>query len=124
MLWENAETPELILIATGSEVSLALQAGRELAGEGRRVRVVSLPSWELFDGQPPEYRDSVLPPSVTARIAIEAGRSLGWERYTGLSGRVIGMDSFGVSGPGPAVFVKFGFSVEAIVSVAREVLAT
>jgi len=124
VLWENAETPELILIATGSEVSLALQAGRELAGEGRRVRVVSLPSWELFDGQPPEYRDSVLPPSVTARIAIEAGRSLGWERYTGLSGRVIGMDSFGVSGPGPAVFVKFGFSVEAIVSVAREVLAT
>lgn len=123
VLWESAETPELILMATGSEVALALQAGRKLADEGRRVRVVSLPSWELFDRQPSEYRNSVLPPSVTTRIAIEAGRSLGWERYTGLSGRVIGMDSFGASGPGPAVFAHFGFSVEAIVTVAREVLA-
>ncbi len=85
ILWESAPNPELILIATGSEVSLTLTAARKLAENGTKVRVVSLPSWEIFDRQPQEYRDSVLPPAITARISVEAGIRLGWEHYVGLS---------------------------------------
>jgi len=123
ILWQSSESPELILIATGSEVSLALAAAKKLADEGRAVRVVSLPSWDLFECQPDEVKDAVLPPSVTARIAIEAGRDLGWERYVGTAGKVIGMNRFGESGPGAKVFAMFGFTVDAVVRTARELIA-
>jgi transketolase len=97
VLWESSNgTPEAILIGTGSETHIALDAGMQLADEGVKVRVVSLPSWELFDRQPEDYRASVLPPEVIIRVAVEAGRSLGWEHYVGLYGAVIGMDRFGM----------------------------
>jgi len=122
VLWDSSEAPELILIAAGSEVHLALAAARHLTDDGRRVRVVSLPSWELFEAQSDAYRSSVLPETVTARIAIEAGRGLGWERYAGSRGRVIAVDRFGLSAPGSEVFARCGITVEAILEAARELL--
>ena len=122
ILWESAPNPELLLIATGSEVSLTLTAGRKLAENGTKVRIVSLPSWEIFDCQPQEYRDSVLPPRITARVSIEAGIRLGWEHYVGLTGKIIGMDSFGASAPGPVLYEKFGFTVDKIIAAAEELL--
>lgn len=111
--------PEVILIATGSEVALAVDAYERLVAEGIRARVVSLPSWELFDAQPPQYRDEVLPPNVTARVAIEQASTLGWDRYVGPNGAVIGMDTFGASAPLKALQTKFGFTPEAVVAAAR-----
>jgi transketolase len=105
-------TPELILIATGSEVSLALSAREELHAKKIRTRVVSLPSWELFDEQTRDYRDSVLPPLVKARLAIEAGSPMGWRSYTGDGGDVIGVERFGASAPGPVVLREYGFTVK------------
>jgi transketolase len=122
VLWESAPNPELILIATGSEVCLTLTAGRKLAENGTKVRVVSLPCWEIFDRQSQEYRDSILPPAITARIAVEAGIKLGWEHYTGLQGKIIGMETFGASAPGPVLYEKFGFTVGNIMAVAKELL--
>jgi transketolase len=122
ILWESSANPELILIATGSEVSMTLTAARKLAAEDINVRVVSLPSWEIFDRHPQEYRHSVLPPGITARISIEAGIKLGWEHYVGLSGKIIGMDSFGASAPGPVLYEKFGFTVDKIIAAAEELL--
>jgi transketolase len=122
ILWESSANPELILIATGSEVSMTLTAARKLASEDINVRVVSLPSWEIFDRHPQEYRHSVLPPGITARISIEAGIKLGWEHYVGLSGKIIGMDSFGASAPGPVLYEKFGFTVDKIIAAAEELL--
>ena len=122
ILWESAPNPDLILIATGSEVSITLDAARKLAENGTKVRVVSLPSWEIFDRQPQEYRDSVLTPRITARISIEAGIKLGWEHYTGLQGKIIGMNSFGASAPGPVLYEKFGFTVAKIIEAAKELL--
>jgi transketolase len=120
VLWQSAQgMPEVILIGTGSEVSVALDAGRRLAGEGVNVRVVSMPSWELFDGQPAEYREAVLPGSVEARVAVEAGIRLGWEHYVGLKGRVVGMDGFGASAPAEVVFQQFGITVDAVLEAAR-----
>jgi len=115
--------PELILIATGSEVSLALAAHRQLSGEGVRSRVVSMPSWELFEAQPVEYRHSVLPPAVGARVSVEAGSPFGWERYVGPTGAIIGVDHFGASAPGPVVMAQYGFTVEHLVATAKGVLA-
>lgn len=115
--------PELILIASGSEVSLAVEAYERLVKEGVRARVVSMPSWDIFEHQTPEYRDSVLPPNVKARVAIEQGSTLGWERYIGESGRVIGMHTFGASAPLKELQKKFGFEPDRVVSVAKEVLA-
>ena len=115
--------PELILIATGSEVSLALDAHRQLAGEGIRTRVVSMPSWELFEAQTPEYRQAVLPPAVQARVSVEAGSPFGWERYVGAGGAIIGVDRFGTSAPGPEVMARYGFTVEHVVATARAALA-
>ena len=115
--------PELILIATGSEVSLALAAHRQLSREGVRSRVVSMPSWELFEAQPVEYRHSVLPPAVGARVSVEAGSPFGWERYVGPTGAIIGVDHFGASGPGPVVMAHYGFTVEHLVATAKGVLA-
>jgi len=114
--------PEVILIASGSEVSLAVQAHEKLVVEGIRSRVVSMPSWEIFDHQPQEYRDSVLPPSVTARVAVEQGSTFGWERYVGLSGRVIGMKTFGASAPLKELQRKFGFEPEQVAAAAKDLL--
>ncbi len=117
------KNPEVILIASGSEVSLAVQAFEKLSADGIRARVVSMPSWDIFDHQPKEYRDSVLPPQVRARLAVEQGSTLGWERYVGESGRVIGMKTFGASAPLKELQQKFGFEPERVVTVAKELLA-
>jgi transketolase len=118
----DAPDPELIIIATGSEVYISVAAAQMLNAEGQRVRVVNLPSWELFDAQPQEYRDSVLPPAVTKRLAVEAGVSLGWERYVGPEGRVKGFDRFGVSAPWKKIAEHFGFTAEGVAGLAREML--
>ncbi|HDS05863.1 MAG TPA: transketolase, partial [Deltaproteobacteria bacterium] len=122
ILWESSSEPEIIFIATGSEVSMTLAAAQKLAQEGKKVRVVSLPSWEIFDKQPRDYRVKVLPPRVTARIAVEAGISLGWEHYLGLDGKIIGMETFGASAPGPVLYEKFGFTVDNLIVKAKELL--
>ena len=122
ILWESAPNPDLILIATGSEVAMTLEAARKLAEENIKVRVVSLPSWEIFDRQKQEYRHSVLPPQVFARIAVEAGIKLGWEHYVGLKGKIIGMESFGASAPGPVLYEKFGFTAARIIATAKKLL--
>ena len=111
--------PELILMASGSEVGLIYQAGKQLADEGFNVRVVSFPSWELFEGQDEAYRESVLPKKVQARVAVEAGAGLGWERY---ASSVICMEGFGASAPAKVLFEKFGFTVANVIAKAREVL--
>ena len=115
--------PELILIATGSEVSLALAAHAQLCTDGVRSRVVSMPSWELFAEQTDEYRNTVLPPAVRARVSVEAGSPFGWERYVGQEGAIIGVDRFGASAPGPVVMAHYGFTVEHVIAVARAVLS-
>ena len=114
--------PEVILIATGSEVVLAVQAHEALLAQGIRSRVVSMPSWDIFDDQPQEYQDSVLPPAVKARVAIEQASTFGWERYTGAQGRVIGMKTFGASAPLKELQRKFGFEPDRVVATAKEVL--
>src|SRR5215475_3048076 len=112
--------PEVILIASGSEVSLAVEAHEKLVAEGIRSRVVSMPSWDIFDHQTPEYRDKVLPPAVKARVAIKQASTLGWERYVGSSGSIIGMKTFGASAPLKELQVKFGFEPDRIVEVVKE----
>ena len=114
--------PDVILIATGSELSLAVQAHETLTAEGIKSRVVSMPSWELFDHQPKEYRDSVLPPGVKARVAIEGASTFGWDRYVGDAGKVVGMRTFGASAPLKELLKRFGFHPENILAVAKEVL--
>ncbi|MCG5534845.1 transketolase [Ectothiorhodospira mobilis] len=115
-------TPEAILIATGSEVALAMEAAEALAGKGRRVRVVSMPSVDVFEAQDADYRDAVLPPSVRARVAVETGATAGWYKYVGLEGRVVGMDRFGESAPGGALMEYFGFTVDHVTRAVEEVL--
>jgi transketolase len=114
--------PEVILIASGSEVSLAVQAHNQLLAEGCRSRVVSMPSWDLFEHQPRDYRDGVLPPRVRARVALEQGSVLGWERYVGEAGRVIGMQTFGASAPLKELQRKFGFEPDRVTAAAKELL--
>jgi transketolase len=114
--------PEVILIATGSEVSVAIDAHEKLLAEGIRSRVVSIPSWDIFEHQSQQYRDSVLPPNVTARVAIEQASTFGWERYIGLAGRAIGMHTFGASAPLKELQRKFGFEPDRVVAVAKELL--
>jgi transketolase len=114
--------PDVVLIATGSEVTLAVEARAELAGEGIRARVVSMPCSELFDRQPQEYRDSVLPPAITARVAIEQASALGWHRYVGDGGAIVAMNTFGASAPLKELVVKFGFTPDAVSETARAVL--
>ncbi len=115
--------PEVLLLASGSEVALCLDARERLAGEGVRARVVSLPSWELFERQDRAYRESVLPSAVTARVAVEQASTLGWERYVGATGAIIGMETFGTSAPLKDVQRKFGFTPDRVADVAREQLA-
>jgi transketolase len=114
--------PQVILIASGSEVSLALSAYETLVAEGIRSRVVSMPSWDIFDGQSQEYRDLVLPPEVTARVAVEQASTFGWERYVGCRGRVIGMKTFGASAPLKELQRKFGFEPHGVVAAAKALL--
>ncbi len=116
------KNPEVILIATGSEVSLAVEAHEKLLAEGIRSRVVSMPSWDLFEHQPQAYRDGVLPPNVKARVAVEQASTFGWERYVGTEGRVIGMKTFGASAPLKELQKKFGFEPDQVVSVAKDLL--
>ncbi len=110
----------MILIATGSEVSLALEAREQLQKDGITTRVVSMPCTELFEEQPQDYRDSVLPPSITARLAIEAGVRQGWDRYVGPKGDVICLDRFGASAPGDVAMKNLGFTVDNVVTRARD----
>ncbi len=114
--------PEVILIATGSEVSVAVAAHEALLASGIRSRVVSMPSWDIFEQQPQDYRDRVLPPTVTARVAIEQASTFGWERYVGTTGRVVGMHTFGASAPLKALQQHFGFEPENVVAIAKELL--
>ncbi len=114
--------PQVILIASGSEVGLAVQVHEKLIAEGIRSRVVSMPSWDIFDHQTKEYRDSVLPPSVPERVAVEQASTFGWERYVGTSGRIIGMNTFGASAPLKELQKKFGFEPEQVAAAARELL--
>jgi transketolase len=115
----NGTEPEVILIATGTEVGLAVGAFEQLETEGVHARVVSMPSWELFERQPVEYRHQVLPPDVTARVAVEQASTFGWERYVGLSGQVVGMTTFGASAPLKDLQTKFGFTPDALVAAAK-----
>ncbi|MHB1890622.1 MAG: transketolase-like TK C-terminal-containing protein, partial [Acidimicrobiales bacterium] len=115
--------PEVIIIATGSEVSLAVAAYEELSAEGAAVRVLSMPSCELFDRQPAAYRDSVLPPEVRARVAVEEASSLGWHRYVGSEGAVIAMHTFGASAPLEDLQTKFGFTPDKVADAARHQIA-
>jgi transketolase len=113
--------PDLILIGTGSELQLAVGAAEALARDGITARVVSLPCWELFEQQDQAYRDEVLPPAVRKRVSIEAGVSLGWERWVGDEGAIVGLDHFGASAPAGTVFKEFGFTIERVTDVARQV---
>lgn len=122
VLKDCAGTPDLLLIATGSEVDLAVQAADQLTAAGHQVRVVSMPCAERFDKQPADYREAVLPKAVRARVAIEAGIAGYWQRYTGLDGAVVGMTTFGESAPAELLFKEFGFTVEHVVEVANQVM--
>ncbi len=110
----------MLLIATGSEVSLCIAAYEHLAADGVRARVVSMPSWELFEQQSAAYRDSVLPPDVHARIAVEQASTFGWERYAGRNGAILGMRTFGASAPLRELQKKFGFTPDRLVAAARQ----
>ena len=122
VLWESGDSPQVIIIATGSEVHIALQAGNVLASEGVNARVVSMPSWELFEAQPREYRDHVLPPGNRTRLSVEAGATNGWARYVGLDGASIGMSTYGASAPGGVLFERFGFTAERVADEARRLV--
>jgi transketolase len=119
VLCEASAPPRLILLATGSEVHLALAARTRLEAEGVPTRVVSMPSWEIFKEQPASYRDEVLPPSIKPRVSIEAGTTFGWERWVGDGGASIGIDHFGASAPAEILFEKFGLTVENVVTTAK-----
>ncbi|MBK5247480.1 MAG: transketolase, partial [Peptostreptococcaceae bacterium] len=119
---ETKTIPDIILMASGSELKLVIEAAATLAQEGIVARVVSVPSFELFDEQEETYKEEVLPSSVTARIAVEAGSSFGWHRFTGLKGRVIGLDRYGASGKAESLFEAFGFTAENVISVSKEIL--
>lgn len=120
VLWEASASPDVIIIGTGSEVHIALEAGKMLQEKGIGARVVSMPSWELFEAQSEEYRREVLPANITRRISIEAGSQLGWDRYVGSEGVIIGMDRFGASAPQKVVYEKFGFTTQHIVDEAQK----
>jgi transketolase len=115
--------PRIILIGTGSEVTLCMEAYEKLKADGIQARVVSMPSWDLFERQDAAYRESVLPSSITARVSVEEGSVFGWERYVGTKGRIIGMRTFGASAPAKDLQKKFGFTTDAVIAAARDVLA-
>ena len=115
-------TPDLILIGTGSETQLCVKAAEQLRGEGKKVRVVSMPSWEMFEEQDASYRESVLPKAVTKRISVEAGTSFGWCKYTTSEGVSVSIDTFGASAPGPVCMENFGFTVDNVLAKAKALL--
>jgi transketolase len=123
ILFDSAKgTPEAIILATGSEVAPAVEAAKLLGKEGRKVRVVSMPSTDVFDAQDTAYRQSVLPEAIGSRVAVEAGVSDGWYKYVGLKGKIIGIDRFGESAPADELFTYFGFTVDNIANTVRETL--
>jgi len=119
---DSEGTPELILIGTGSELSLCVTAAEKLTSEGKKVRVVSMPCWEMFEAQDAAYKESVLPSSVTKRVSVEAAASFGWHKYVGMEGDCVSIDTFGASAPGGVCMEKFGFSVENVLATAKKVL--
>jgi transketolase len=125
VLWQADKTkrPDLIIIATGSEVAAALEAAKSLLEQGVRARVVSMPCWELFELQSEEYRESVLPSEVSARLSVEAGISLGWQRWVGSRGASVAIDHFGASAPGDELMERFGFTAENVAAQAQALLA-
>ncbi|OIO20501.1 MAG: hypothetical protein AUJ54_05420 [Ignavibacteria bacterium CG1_02_37_35] len=119
---KDADKPEIILMASGSEVELILKAAEKLESEGKKVRVVSFPSWELFEMQTEEYKNSILPKEVKARVAIEAGVAQGWHKYTGDGGKVISIEKFGASAPYEILYEKYGITVENILQTSKVLL--
>ena len=115
--------PDVILIGTGSEVSLCVEAAEKLKSENIQARVVSMPSWELFEKQDQSYKESVLPAGITARVSVEMSNPLGWERYVGLKGQMVGMHSFGASAPWKDLQKHFGFTPDVVVAAARKTIA-
>src|SRR5262249_40971167 len=115
--------PDVLLLATGSEVQLCTGAYEQLKKDGVKARVVSMPSWDIFEHQPPEYRERVIPAAVTARVAVEQASTFGWNEYVGTTGTVVGMRTFGASAPLKELQKKFGFTVEQVVAAARAQLA-
>jgi transketolase len=116
------DKPDVLLLATGSEVSVVLDAYNKLTAEGIKARVVNMPCWELFEKQSKEYRDSVIPPDVKARVGVEAGVELGWHKWLGEKGAFVGMSSFGASAPGKVCFEKFGITTDAVAAAAKKLL--
>jgi transketolase len=116
--------PEVILMGTGSEVSLCITAYEQLTNDGTKARVVSMPSWDIFEKQGEDYKKQVLPPAVKARVSVEAASTFGWSQYVGPTGRMIGMHSFGASAPIKDVLKKFGFTPEKVVEAARQAIAS
>jgi len=116
-------TPEIILMASGSEVSITLKASEKLKAEGIKIRVVSFPSWELFEQQTEEYKESVIPANVKSRISVEAGIKMGWEKYVGDNGESISVEKFGSSAPVDIVMEKYGFTADHVYEVAKNVIA-
>ena len=114
--------PQALVIATGSEVEIALEAQKRLSGEGIRCRVVSMPCWDLFDAQSAEYRESVLPAAISARVSIEAGTTIGWTRYLGGAGVAIGVDHYGASAPGEVIYEKLGLVPDAVTAAVKRLL--
>jgi transketolase len=123
VLADTGGQPDVILIGTGSEVSLCVDAFEKLKAESVKARVVSMPSWELFERQDAAYKESVLPAAVKARVAVEMGSTFGWERHTGPTGRIVGMRSFGASAPLKDLLKRFGFTVDAVMAAAKETIA-
>ncbi|NJK82329.1 MAG: transketolase, partial [Chloroflexaceae bacterium] len=119
---EPGTTPDVILMATGSEVEIVLEAAQVLAAENIRARVVSMPAWELFEAQDAAYRESVLPAAVTARVSIEAASPFGWERYVGTQGTVIGINHFGASAPYKTIYEQFGLTAQRVAEAARQLV--
>ena len=122
VLWESGDSPQVVIMATGSEVHIALEAGLALESEGIAARVVSMPSWEVFDEQPKEYRDSVLPPALRARVSVEAGTTKGWERYVGLDGASVGMSGYGASAPAAVLYENFDITAKRVAEEARKLV--
>ena len=122
ILWESGDSPQVVIMATGSEVHIPLEAGLARESEGIAARVVSMPSWEVFDEQPKEYRDSVLPPTLRARVSVEAGTTKGWERYVGLDGASVGMSGYGASAPAAVLYENFDITAKRVAEEARKLV--
>ncbi|MCK7526198.1 MAG: hypothetical protein MZV64_55635 [Ignavibacteriales bacterium] len=119
---DSDKTPDLLLIATGSEVSLSLKAAEQLEAEGKNVRVISFPSWEIFEQQSDEYKKQIFPVEIKARVSVEMGIGMGWQKYVGDSGETISIERFGASAPDSVLYEKYGFTVENVAATAKRVL--